>query len=181
MQSIKYARKQPQLMKEKQVHWEYLATQAKTLDEKQREYLLRRLKFRHPSSRGMSGHRLYLAAYIIAAKFMWDESYTNKSWKVIARNVFPLSEINEMELEMCRYLGWKIKIDSIPYLRFADDFRAFATRLLESIEPKITPQCSTSWQCISHKLSTALFLTFTPAATLPHPSLNAASSHPAQW
>lgn len=74
--------------------------------------LLQRLKARFPTARGSSGHRLFISAYMIASKVICDDTYSNKSWCIVAQNMFSLREINQMEREMCSYLDWELTVDS---------------------------------------------------------------------
>ncbi|KIY50267.1 hypothetical protein FISHEDRAFT_64911 [Fistulina hepatica ATCC 64428] len=83
--------------------------------------LLQRLKARFPRARGSSGHRLFIAAYMIASKIMCDDTYSNKSWAVVAQNLFNLREINQMEREMCGYLDWELVADGDLIKRFQAD------------------------------------------------------------
>jgi hypothetical protein len=73
--------------------------------------LLHRLKARFPSARGSSGHRLFISAYMISSKVMCDDTYSNKSWCIVAQGMFTLREINQMEREMCTYLDWELTVD----------------------------------------------------------------------
>ncbi|KAI4520920.1 hypothetical protein K523DRAFT_285322 [Schizophyllum commune Tattone D] len=73
--------------------------------------LLQRLKARFPTARGSSGHRLFISAFMIASKVMCDDTYSNKSWSVVAQGLFNLREINQMEREMCGYLDWELVVD----------------------------------------------------------------------
>jgi len=73
--------------------------------------LLQRLKARFPSARGSSGHRLFISAYMISSKVMCDDTYSNKSWCIVAQGMFTLREINQMEREMCNYLDWELTVD----------------------------------------------------------------------
>jgi hypothetical protein len=70
--------------------------------------LLQRLKARFPLARGSSGHRLFISAFMISSKVMCDDTYSNKSWSVVAQGMFNLREINQMEREMCNYLEWEL-------------------------------------------------------------------------
>ncbi|KAF8891780.1 hypothetical protein BD779DRAFT_1610504 [Infundibulicybe gibba] len=74
--------------------------------------LLQRLKARFPTARGSSGHRLFISAFMIASKVMCDDTYSNKSWSIVAQGMFALREINQMEREMCNYLDWELSVDS---------------------------------------------------------------------
>ncbi|KAF9077603.1 hypothetical protein BDP27DRAFT_1311335 [Rhodocollybia butyracea] len=75
--------------------------------------LLQRLKSRFPSARGSSGHRLFVSAFMISSKVMCDDTYSNKSWSVVAQGMFSVREINQMEREMCSYLDWELNVEAI--------------------------------------------------------------------
>jgi hypothetical protein len=47
--------------------------------------------------RSSSGHQLFISAFMISSKAMCDDTYSNKSWSVIAQGMFNLREINQME------------------------------------------------------------------------------------
>ena len=70
--------------------------------------LLQRLNARFPSAHGSSGHRLFISAFMISYKVMCDDTYSNKSWSVVAQGMFNLREINQMEREICNYLEWEL-------------------------------------------------------------------------
>ncbi|KAM6490092.1 hypothetical protein JOM56_014411, partial [Amanita muscaria] len=63
--------------------------------------LLQWLKVLFPSTKGSSGHRLFISAYMIALNVLCDDTYSNKLWMIVAQGLFNLWEINEMEREMC--------------------------------------------------------------------------------
>ena len=73
--------------------------------------LLQRLRARFPTARGSSGHRLFISAFMIASKVICDDTYSNKSWSIVAQGLFNLREINQMEREICSYLEWKLTVD----------------------------------------------------------------------
>ncbi|KAF8970294.1 hypothetical protein BDZ97DRAFT_1638415, partial [Flammula alnicola] len=75
--------------------------------------LLRRLKACFPSVRGSSGHRLFISAYayVISSKVICNDTYSNKSWCIVAQGMFALREVNQMEREMCNYLDWELTVD----------------------------------------------------------------------
>ncbi|KAJ7865898.1 hypothetical protein B0H14DRAFT_3442703 [Mycena olivaceomarginata] len=70
-----------------------------------------RLKAHFPTARGSSGHRLFISAFMIASKVICDDTYSNKSWSIVAQGMFTLREINQMEREMCNYLDWELNVD----------------------------------------------------------------------
>ena len=49
---------------------------------------------------------------MIASKVMCDDTYSNKSWSIVAQGMFTLCEINQMEREMCGYLEWELNVDT---------------------------------------------------------------------
>ncbi|KAI5981972.1 hypothetical protein EDD15DRAFT_2405847, partial [Pisolithus albus] len=73
--------------------------------------LLQRLKARFPTARGSSSHRLFISAFMLASKVICDDTYSNKSWSIVAQGMFQLREINQMEREMCQYLEWELNVD----------------------------------------------------------------------
>jgi hypothetical protein len=48
---------------------------------------------------------------MISSKVMCDDTYSNKSWCIVAQGMFTLREINQMEREMCTYLDWELTVD----------------------------------------------------------------------
>ena len=53
-----------------------------------------------------------ISTYMIASKVMCDDTYSNKSWGIVAQGMFTLCEINQMEREMCGYLEWELNVDT---------------------------------------------------------------------
>jgi hypothetical protein len=49
---------------------------------------------------------------MIASKVICDDTYSNKSWSIVAQGMFSLREINQMEREMCSYLEWELTVDN---------------------------------------------------------------------
>ena len=74
--------------------------------------LLQHLKARFPTAHESSGHCLYISVYMIASKVMCDDTYSNKSWSIVAQGMFTLREINQMEHKMCGYLEWELNVDT---------------------------------------------------------------------
>lgn len=79
---------------------------------------LDRLKTRFSAARGSSGHRLFIPAFMLAAKVICDDAYSNTSWVVVAQQIYPLSLINQMEREMCLYLEWDLNLIGSDLLEF---------------------------------------------------------------
>ncbi|KIJ15514.1 hypothetical protein PAXINDRAFT_77274 [Paxillus involutus ATCC 200175] len=85
--------------------------------------LLQRLKARFPTARGSSGHRLFVSAFMLASKVICDDTYSNKSWSIVAQGMFQLREINQMEREMCQYLEWELNVDPVTLHEFEEMIR----------------------------------------------------------
>lgn len=75
--------------------------------------LLSRLKARFPAAKGSSGHRLFISAFMIASKVLCDDTYSNKSWSIVAQGLFALREVNQMEHEMVNYLDFELQVDPV--------------------------------------------------------------------
>jgi hypothetical protein len=54
---------------------------------------------------------LFITAYMISAKILRDDPFTNACWCVLGQNVFTLEEMNEMERTMFVDLEWGLHID----------------------------------------------------------------------
>ncbi|KAH8835553.1 hypothetical protein DL96DRAFT_64634 [Flagelloscypha sp. PMI_526] len=72
--------------------------------------LMQRLKARFPTAKGSSGHRLFISAFMIASKVICDDTYSNRSWSIVAQGLFSLREMNQMERELCSYLDWELTV-----------------------------------------------------------------------
>lgn len=57
---------------------------------------------------------------MIASKVICDDTYSNKSWSIVAQNIFSLREINQMEREMCSYLDWELNVDGVILANFQE-------------------------------------------------------------
>ncbi|KAI6009840.1 hypothetical protein EDC04DRAFT_3146157 [Pisolithus marmoratus] len=108
--------------------------------------LLQRLKARFPTARGSSGHRLFVSAFMLASKVICDDTYSNKSWSIVAQGMFQLREINQMEREMCQYLDWELNVDPTTLKEFEamvrKDFAGigpFPTYILPSTKKSTPP------------------------------------------
>ncbi|TDL18549.1 hypothetical protein BD410DRAFT_753107 [Rickenella mellea] len=80
--------------------------------------LLRRLKTLFPAAQGSAGHQLFLPAYMIAAKVVYDSTLSSTDWRVVGQNMFPLRMINQMERVMCGRLEWRLHASRTDLDRF---------------------------------------------------------------
>ncbi|KAJ7739519.1 hypothetical protein B0H16DRAFT_1235762, partial [Mycena metata] len=74
--------------------------------------LILRLRQRFPTDKGISGHRLFITAYMVSSKLLCDDCYPNKSWHEVSRGMYAVYEINKMERDFCRHLQWDLSIDN---------------------------------------------------------------------
>lgn len=71
---------------------------------------LARLKLRFPLSKGASGSRLFLAALVLAQKFLCDGPYSSRTWVRIVRGYYALDEVVQMERELLDFVGWDLGV-----------------------------------------------------------------------
>ncbi|KAG1889625.1 uncharacterized protein F5891DRAFT_965373, partial [Suillus fuscotomentosus] len=46
-------------------------------------------------------------------KVICDNTYSNKSWSIVAQGMFQLQEINQMEGKIYQYLEWELNVDLV--------------------------------------------------------------------
>ncbi|KAH9942194.1 uncharacterized protein BXZ73DRAFT_97613 [Epithele typhae] len=66
-------------------------------------YLLRRLKARVPPMN----------------KVICDDTYSNKSWVIVGKDMFPCEQLNKMEREFCFFLKWHLNVEPSALQEFA--------------------------------------------------------------
>ncbi|KAM5542982.1 hypothetical protein V8D89_003366 [Ganoderma adspersum] len=86
-------------------------------------FLLERVKTRFPTIDMPSGHRLFITAYIIAAKVLVDPPYRPSWWDVIAYRTFEGEEMHQMEREMLVCLGWDVQVQPDALAEFEEKVR----------------------------------------------------------
>ena len=86
-------------------------------------YLLDRLRSCVGRRRGSTGHRLFIAALMVAWKVISDQVYSNKSWAAVSRGMFTFDGINRMERDLCALLDWRLHIDGGALSRFEAHLR----------------------------------------------------------
>ena len=87
--------------------------------------LLKRLKTRYPVARGSSGHRLFISAFMLAAKMVCDDAYNNKSWTIVCQGLFSQREVNQMERELLGYLDLHINATPEEITDFAAELELY--------------------------------------------------------
>ncbi|KAK9721146.1 hypothetical protein K7432_003674 [Basidiobolus ranarum] len=92
-------------------------------------YLVR-LKEYHPSCKGTlgSGHRLFLAALMMANKYLHDGAYHNKTWFKIVDGFYELQDLNQMESEFLSLLKFELVVKKEEWVEFIDIMDGKLTR-----------------------------------------------------
>ncbi|KAG1893040.1 uncharacterized protein F5891DRAFT_963601 [Suillus fuscotomentosus] len=49
-----------------------------------------------------TNHHLFISASMLASKVICDDTYSNKSWSIVAQGMFQLREINQVSCQ-CNY------------------------------------------------------------------------------
>lgn len=124
-------------------------------------FYLDRLKQIHPRCKGSpgSGHRLFLAAIVLAAKYLYDDTFDNTAWATVSSGLFELEQVNHMEREMLSFLDFKLFIK-------AHEWYHFIEKLCNEMAPPPPPDLYQGQQQRQQTLS------FSPSMTLPNRSRN---------
>lgn len=114
---------------------------------------MQRVKSRHSTARASSGHRVFLASFIIASKVVNDDPFCNTAWLSVVRNMFSLQDINQMEREMCKYLDWDFTFDKATLEKFethvdhdfSQDRLSYPDYPLSAVSKRFVPVPSTAY------------------------------------
>ncbi|CAA7270988.1 unnamed protein product [Cyclocybe aegerita] len=63
-------------------------------------------------------YRLFMSAYLVAAKVSCDNPRTLRWWRVVGRGKFDKDELVKMEMELCRVLKWDVQVDEAKFRYF---------------------------------------------------------------
>jgi Cyclin, N-terminal domain len=74
-------------------------------------FFLQRLRERFLTASGFSGHHLFISALMVTVKITSGHTYSNRSWSIVAQDMFTPQEIKQMEREMYSYLEPDLTID----------------------------------------------------------------------
>ncbi|KAJ3400738.1 hypothetical protein CcCBS67573_g02416 [Chytriomyces confervae] len=98
------------------------------------------------SARGLpcSGHRLFLAALILSAKYINDKTYKNRSWVSFTEGLFPVSEINLMERQFLSIIDFDLHCHEEDHAQVMCAIRAFDSKIQGMMFSKQQPVRSDS-------------------------------------
>ncbi|BFZ54780.1 PHO85 cyclin-1 [Savitreella phatthalungensis] len=120
-----------------------------------------------PVAKGMSCtcHRVFLAALILAAKYLNDSSPKNKHWRNYTQGLFKLEEVNLMEKQLLFLLDWDLGIQP-------EDLYDSLTPFLEPIRHAIVArqQRSASFDVASATSPRSLSFSHAAAGLSPQPT-----------
>lgn len=99
-----------------------------------------------PASRAMQcGRRMFLAALILASKYLQDRNFSARAWsKISGLKTF---EINTNEMAFLSAVNWKLHIPEPVYNRWTDVVLQFSPSSPSSISPK-SPTSPNMWKSI---------------------------------
>ena len=86
--------------------------------------LLLRFRQRRTHGFGLSRRKLLITALMIASKTLCDTTYSNRAWVTAMNHLFTLHEINGMERQFFREMGWRLTISSAELFAFIHMVRA---------------------------------------------------------
>ena len=102
-------------------------------------FLLERVKTRFPTIGMASGHRIFMTAFIIAAKVLVDPPHRPSWWDLIAYNTFEREELDQMEREMLACLGWDVQFQPEALTEFEEKVRGQFRRVGPYLTPYVLP------------------------------------------
>lgn len=116
-----------------------------------------------PASRAMQcGRRMFLAALILASKYLQDRNFSARAWsKISGLKTF---EINTNEMAFLSAVNWKLHIPEPVYNRWTDVVLQFSSSS-SSLSPK-SPTSPTTWKSIIPHLTPDLDQVSFGAATV---------------
>jgi hypothetical protein len=62
-----------------------------------------------------------LAATILAAKYMYDDTFDNTAWATVSSGLFDLDQVNHMERELLGFLDFGLFIQPQDWLQFYEN------------------------------------------------------------
>lgn len=83
-----------------------------------RDFTMEQPRDKHYSRAMQCGRRMFLAALILASKYLQDRNYSARAWSKISG--LDTQEINENELSFLKAVGWKLHISETVFQRWTE-------------------------------------------------------------
>ncbi|KAJ3122602.1 hypothetical protein HK098_002738 [Nowakowskiella sp. JEL0407] len=119
-------------------------------------FYLRRLKQIHPACKGSygSGHRLIFASLITASKYLYDDTYDNKAWKMVTCGLFQQKEVNQMEHEFLFFVKYELFVKEFEWNEFLEELEF---GMADACLARLVPRRKTIGEGLSERFGAGLF------------------------
>ena len=108
-----------------------------------------------PACRAMQcGRRMFLAALILASKYLQDKNYSTRAWGKISG--LKTCEINANEMAFLKAVKWKLHIPEPTFTRWTNIVLSYSPSARFHGSPRSAPIASKSWKSIVPKLTPEL-------------------------
>ncbi|KAL0235326.1 hypothetical protein GEMRC1_001908 [Eukaryota sp. GEM-RC1] len=81
----------------------------------------------------VNAHRCFLVAAILASKYSEDRTYLNNDWATIGFSYYPVSLLNQMEIEMLKLLNFELSFK----MKELSEFLEFQLQTIEKLNPEL--------------------------------------------
>lgn len=111
-----------------------------------RDFTMEQLEDSHSSRAMQCGRRMFLAALILASKYLQDRNFSARAWSKISG--LKTVEINNNEMAFLSAVNWKLHIPEPVYNRWTDVVLKFSPSSPSSTSPKSSPTSPNMWKSI---------------------------------
>lgn len=108
----------------------------------------------HASRAMQCGRRMFLAALILASKYLQDRNYSARAWSKISG--LKVAEINENEMAFVTAVNWKLHIPEPRFQRWTDVVLKFSLSPPSLPSPRACADSSNCWKSIIPRLTPEL-------------------------
>lgn len=110
-----------------------------------------------PSCRAMQcGRRMFLAALILASKYLQDRNFSSRAWSKISG--LKACEINMNEMAFLTAVGWKLHIPEPVFERWTKVILRYSPSASSPTSPRSSPVATNMWKVIIPQLTPDLAL-----------------------
>ncbi|KAL9045171.1 MAG: hypothetical protein Q9214_001751 [Letrouitia sp. 1 TL-2023] len=110
-----------------------------------------------PSCRAMQcGRRMFLAALILASKYLQDRNFSSRAWSKISG--LKACEINMNEMAFLTAVGWKLHIPEPVFQRWTKIVLRYSPSASSPTSPRSSPLSTNMWKAIIPQLTPDLAL-----------------------